>query len=55
VSDRGSVLIREPQRSPSTILPNSSTSSLGSGRSVIRLHPNPSGGELPYQYHIQGG
>lgn len=55
VSDRGSVLIREPQRSPSTILPNSSTSSLGSGRSVIRLHPNPSQGDLPYQYHIQGG
>jgi hypothetical protein len=55
MSDRGSVVVREPQRSPSTILPNSSTSSLGSGRSVIRLHPNPSEGELPYQYDIQGG
>ncbi|KAF9700377.1 hypothetical protein EKO04_001318 [Ascochyta lentis] len=54
-SDRGSVVVREPRRSPSTILPNSSTSSLGSGRSVIRLHPNPSEGELPYQYDIQGG
>lgn len=55
MSDRGSVVIREPRRSPSTILPNSSTSSLGSGRSVIRLHPNPSEGELPYQYDFQGG
>ncbi|KAH6633259.1 hypothetical protein C7974DRAFT_168439 [Boeremia exigua] len=55
LSDRGSVLIREPRRSPSTLLPNSSTSSLGSGRSVIRLHPNPSEGELPYQYDIQAG
>lgn len=55
MSDRGSVVVREPRRSPSTILPNSSTSSLGSGRSVIRLHPNPSEGELPYQYDIQGG
>ncbi|KAF2628616.1 hypothetical protein BU25DRAFT_28182 [Macroventuria anomochaeta] len=54
-SDRGSVVVREPRRSPSTILPNSSTSSLGSGRSVIRLHPNPNEGELPYQYDIQGG
>lgn len=54
-SDRGSVVVREPQRSPSTILPNSSTSSLGSGRSVIRLHPNPSEGGLPYQYDIQAG
>lgn len=55
MSDRGSVVVREPRRSPSTILPNSSTSSLGSGRSVIRLHPNPSEGELPYQYDIQAG
>ncbi|KAJ4989698.1 sucrase/ferredoxin domain-containing protein [Stagonosporopsis vannaccii] len=54
-SDRGSVIVREPQRSPSTILPNSSTSSFGSGRSVIRLHPNPSEGDLPYQYDIQAG
>ncbi|KZM25258.1 uncharacterized protein EKO05_0005719 [Ascochyta rabiei] len=54
-SDRGSVVVRGSRRSPSTILPNSSTSSLGSGRSVIRLHPNPSEGELPYQYDIQGG
>ena len=55
MSDRGSVVVREPRRSPSTILPNSSTSSLNSGRSVIRLHPNPSEGEPPYQYEIQGG
>jgi hypothetical protein len=53
-SESGSVVVRPPRRSPSTILPNSSTSSLGSG-SVIRLHPNPSEGELPYQYEIQGG
>ncbi|KAF1930160.1 uncharacterized protein M421DRAFT_91329 [Didymella exigua CBS 183.55] len=55
MSDRGSVVVREPWRSPGTNLSNSSTSSLGSGRSVIRLHPNPSEGELPYQYEIQGG
>ncbi|KAF1363290.1 hypothetical protein EJ07DRAFT_104905 [Lizonia empirigonia] len=54
-SDRGSVLVREPRRSPSTIFPNSSTSSLSSGRSVIRLHPNPSEGDLPYRYDIQAG
>lgn len=55
MSDRGSVVVREPRRSPSTILPNSSMSSLGSGRSVIRLRPSPREGELPYQYDIQGG
>ncbi|KAF3050398.1 hypothetical protein E8E11_002161 [Didymella keratinophila] len=55
MSDRGSVVVREPRRSPSTVLRNSSTSSLDSGRSVIRLHPNPGEGELPYQYDIQGG
>jgi hypothetical protein len=55
-SDTGSVVVNNVlRRSPSTILPNSSTSSLGSGRSVIRLHPNPSEGELPYQYNIDGG
>lgn len=60
-SETGSVVVNSAQRqrtsgrSPSTLLPNSSTSSLGSGRSVIRLNPNPSEGELPYQYHIQGG
>ncbi|CAO2655953.1 Nn.00g047560.m01.CDS01 [Neocucurbitaria sp. VM-36] len=52
-SETGSVL--RQQRSPSTILPNSSSSSLRSAHSVIRLHPNPSQGELPYQYHIDGG
>ncbi|KAF1845466.1 sucrase/ferredoxin domain-containing protein [Cucurbitaria berberidis CBS 394.84] len=55
-SETGSVLVHEvPRRSPSTILPNSSTSSLRSAQSVIRLHPNPSEGELPYEYHIDGG
>ncbi|KAH3976026.1 hypothetical protein HBH51_079740 [Parastagonospora nodorum] len=51
-SETGSVVIH---RSPSTILPNSSSSSLRSERSVIRLHPNPSEGELPYQYAIDRG
>lgn len=55
-SETGSVLIHPvQQRSPSTILPNSSTSSLRSAHSVIRLHPNPSAGELPYRYEINGG
>ena len=59
MSDTGSVMIHSTQRrSPSTILPNSSSSSsssLRSAQSVIRLHPNPSAGELPYQYHTNGG
>lgn len=54
-SDRGSVVVRESRHGLSALLSNSSTSSLGSGRSVIRLHPNPSEGDLPYQYDIQGG
>ncbi|KAF1977646.1 hypothetical protein BU23DRAFT_300257 [Bimuria novae-zelandiae CBS 107.79] len=59
VSDEGSVRRRTVQRSPSTIMPNSSTSSLrsrASGSSVIvRLHPSPSVGDLPYQYHYDDG
>jgi hypothetical protein len=51
-SETGSVLIH---RSPSTILPNSSSSSLRSARSVIRLRPSPSEGELPYQYAVGAG
>jgi hypothetical protein len=56
-SETGSVLIHHGVgRSPSTILPNSSSgSSLRSAQSVIRLHPNPSDGDLPYQYEIHGG
>ncbi|KAH7396644.1 sucrase/ferredoxin domain-containing protein [Phaeosphaeria sp. MPI-PUGE-AT-0046c] len=55
-SETGSVLMHSmQQRSPSTILPNSSTSSLRSAQSVIRLHLNPSVGELPYRYEIDGG
>jgi hypothetical protein len=56
-SETGSVLIHHGvERSPSTILPNSSSgSSLRSAQSVIRLHPNPSDGDLPYQYEIHGG
>ena len=54
-SETGSVLIHAAdRRSPSTILPNSSSSSLRSARSVIRLHLNPSQGELPYRYEIDG-
>jgi hypothetical protein len=56
VSDTGSVLVHDVERrSPSTLLPNSSTSSFGSAGSVIRLRQNPSVGELPYQYGIEGG
>lgn len=51
LSDTGSVMIRPRRRRPSTILPMSSTESLGS---VIHLHPNPSQGELPYQYRYRG-
>ncbi|KAF2036646.1 sucrase/ferredoxin domain-containing protein [Setomelanomma holmii] len=55
-SETGSVLIHEAsRRSPSTLLPSSETLSLRSARSVIRLHPNPSEGNLPYQYQINGG
>ena len=55
-SDTGSVVVHErPRRSPSTLLPNSSESSLGSAGSVIRLHPNPSEGDLPYEYNIDAG
>ncbi|KAH7383219.1 hypothetical protein BKA66DRAFT_463363 [Pyrenochaeta sp. MPI-SDFR-AT-0127] len=56
LSETGSVMRHSPQqRSPSTMLPNSSSSSLRSAHSIIRLHLNPSLGELPYQYHIDGG
>lgn len=56
-SATGSVRIvrHHPQRSPSTILPNSSTSSLRSARSVVRLHPSPGHGDLPYQYRFDDG
>ncbi|KAF2830701.1 sucrase/ferredoxin domain-containing protein [Ophiobolus disseminans] len=55
-SETGSVLVHDVERrSPSTLLPNSSTSSLRSAGSVIRLRHNPSQGELPYQYEIEGG
>lgn len=51
----GSVRVRRAPRSPSTIFPNSSSSSLGSAQSVIRLHPGPGEGEEPYQYNLDGG
>jgi hypothetical protein len=56
VSETGSVLIHHAEaRSPSTLHPNSSSSSsLRSARSVIRLYPSPGQGELPYQYTIDG-
>lgn len=43
------------QRSPSTILPNSSESSLGSGASVVRLRMSPGEGEAPYEYQFGDG
>jgi hypothetical protein len=54
-SDTGSIVIHTPRRSvsASTYLPSSSPSSLRSSPSVIRLHPNPSAGDLPYQYQHQ--
>lgn len=42
-SETGSVRIRPVQRSPSTILPNSSSSSLRSAESVVRLQSSPPG------------
>ncbi|KAF9741505.1 hypothetical protein PMIN04_009591 [Paraphaeosphaeria minitans] len=55
-SGEGSVRRRAVQRSPSTLLPNSSTSSLRSaGSVVVRLNPSPSEGDLPYQYHYEDG
>ncbi|KAF2020647.1 sucrase/ferredoxin domain-containing protein [Aaosphaeria arxii CBS 175.79] len=48
----GSVRRLSIQRSPSTILPNSSSSSLRSARSVVRLRSESAEGELPYQYDI---
>lgn len=54
VSGEGSVRRRPMQRSPSTLLPNSSTSSLRSASSVVvRLNPSPGAGDLPYQYHYE--
>ncbi|KAL1598966.1 hypothetical protein SLS60_008111 [Paraconiothyrium brasiliense] len=56
LSDEGSVRRRTAQRSPSTLLPNSSTSSLRSaGSVVVRLNPSPEAGDLPYQYHYEDG
>lgn len=57
-SNTGSVRIRRgasQQRSPETILPNSSSSSLGSRRSVLRLRRDPAVGELPYEFAVEGG
>lgn len=55
-SETGSILVHPAVgRSPSTVLPNSSSSSLRSAQSVIRLHPYPSEGDLPYQYDIDRG
>lgn len=54
-SEEGSVIIRPVPRSPSTIFPNSSSSSLRSTQSVVRLHASPGEGDLPYQYHFEDG
>ncbi|KAH8730913.1 sucrase/ferredoxin domain-containing protein [Phaeosphaeriaceae sp. PMI808] len=55
-SETGSVVIHAiERRSPSTLLPNSSSSSsLRSARSVVRLNLNPAQGELPYRYEVDG-
>ncbi|KAF2136724.1 uncharacterized protein K452DRAFT_237030 [Aplosporella prunicola CBS 121167] len=50
-STQGSV---RPPRTPASLAP-SSTSSLRSARSVIRLTPNPRPGEVPYQFDLGGG
>ncbi|KAH9864054.1 hypothetical protein J1614_009987 [Plenodomus biglobosus] len=53
-SETGSIMIHSIHRSPSTLLSSSSLDSLrSSARSVIRLHPSPSLGDLPYQYAHQ--
>lgn len=54
-SGEGSVRRREVQTSPSTILPNSSSSSSRSGGSVVRLRASPADGDLPYEYHFEDG
>lgn len=55
-SETGSVLVHDVvRRSPSTLLPNLSNSSMRSAGSVIRLRRNPSEGGLLYQYDIDGG
>lgn len=54
-SGQGSVVRRTVQRSPSTILPNSSSSSLRSQGSVIRLRTDPADGEPPYAYRFDDG
>ncbi|KAF2116045.1 hypothetical protein BDV96DRAFT_491482 [Lophiotrema nucula] len=51
----GSVRIHRVHSSPSTILPNSSSSSLRSAGSVVRLHPDPGPGDLPYHIHFDDG
>ncbi|CAI6321080.1 unnamed protein product [Periconia digitata] len=54
-SEQGSVRRKTLQRSPSTILPQSSSSSLRSQGSVIRLRANNTEGESPYEYRFEDG
>jgi hypothetical protein len=51
----GSVHVRPQQRSPSTILPNSSSSSIRSSPSIVQLRDSPRQGELPYKYSPNNG
>lgn len=53
--ETGSVRIRPAQRSPSTILPNSSSSSLRSTQSVVRLRQDSGDDGLPYEYQLERG
>lgn len=55
VSDQGSVRRRAVRGSPETILPNSSSSSLRSAGSVIRLRDRARDGGLPYEYRFDNG
>jgi hypothetical protein len=56
VSEQGSVRRRRiVHGSPETILPNSSSSSLRSAASVIRLRDRASEGALPYEFRFEDG
>ena len=55
VSEQGSVRRRVVRGSPETILPNSSSSSLRSVGSVVRLRERAGEGGLPYEFRLEDG
>jgi hypothetical protein len=55
VSDQGSVRRRTVRGSPETILPNSSSSSLRSAGSVVRLRERAGEVGLPYEFRFEDG